>query len=110
MHRFPEYLFTDPAEEGPRPGADGGSREILEVIRENTCPAHGIGRTSLIYQLKGRNCLLSDRSLRQILEDLRRQGLITVKPGRCGAQITEKGAEYLRTSRSDSAGTGSDWR
>lgn len=109
MHRFPEYLFADIPEEAPRRGPDDGSREILKLIQENTCPAHGIGRANLIYQLKSRNCLLSDRSLRQILEDLRRKGLITVKPGRCGAQITEQGSAYLRTFSPDSKSTENSW-
>ena len=31
----------------------------------------------------------------RLLEELRRQGLITVRPGRCGAQITERGIALL---------------
>lgn len=94
MHRFPDYLF-----EGAEPGQPAGedsNMEVLRLIVENTQPSHGVGRTNLAYQLRSRKHDISDHRLRMILEELRRQGLITIRPGRCGAQATEQGMALVR--------------
>lgn len=96
MHRFPDYLF-DAA--GPSLSSGEDSRiEVLRLIGENTQLSHGIGRTNLIYQLRSRRRCISDHQLRVILEELRQQGLITIYPGRRGAQITEQGSALLQNA------------
>lgn len=94
MHRFPDYLFSSPG--ATLPGVEDVHTAVLRLIGENTQLSHGIGRTNLIYQLRSRSHSISDHQLRLILEELRQQGLITVRPGRCGAQITEQGSALLR--------------
>ncbi len=96
MHKFPDYLFNDAKTAPPR--AEDSHIEVLRLIGENTRLSHGIGRTNLIYQLRNRNRHISDHQLRLILEELRQQGLITIRPGRCGAQITERGSTLLQGS------------
>ena len=96
MHRFPDYLFS--GTEAAPPKKEAIHLEVLRLIGENTRLSHGIGRTNLIYQLRNRNRQISDHQLRLLLEELRRQGLITVRPGRCGAQITERGIALLGNS------------
>ena len=96
MHRFPDYLFS--GTEAAPPKKEAIHLEVLRLIGENTRLSHGIGRTNLIYQLRNRNRQISDHQLRLLLEELRRQGLITVRPGRCGAQITERGIALLGIS------------
>lgn len=94
MHRFPGYLCTGG---GAYPSTvQDGRLELLRLIRKNTGPAHGIGRTNLLYQLRTNNPQLSDHKLRLLLEELREDGLITIRPGRCGAQITEQGISFLQ--------------
>lgn len=96
MHRFPDDLFHDMG--GSLPGGEDSRAMVLRLIGENTQLSHGIGRTNLIYQLRNRKHYISDHQLRLILEDLRQQGLITIRPGRCGARITEQGSALLRGS------------
>ena len=88
MHRFPDYLF-DTAETA-LPAGENIRTEVLRLIGENTQLSHGIGRTSLAYHLQNRKRYISDHQLRT-------QGLITIRPGRCGAQITEQGTALLRS-------------
>ncbi len=95
MHRFPDYVYTGAAVHSSAGGAEG-RLDLLRLIRQNTGPAHGIGRTNLLYQLRGRYPQLSDHKLRLLLDELREQELITIRPGRCGAQITEKGIAFLQ--------------
>ncbi|MCI8573020.1 MAG: sigma 54-interacting transcriptional regulator, partial [Oscillibacter sp.] len=59
MHRFPDYVYTGAAVHSPAGGAEGRF-DLLRLIRQNTGPAHGIGRTNLLYQLRGRYPQLSD--------------------------------------------------
>ena len=95
MHRFPDYLLGEA--DSASPGEEDLSTVGLQLIQENTQLSHGIGRTRLIYLLRDRrHLLLSDHQLRLILEDLRQRELITVHPGRRGAQITERGTAALR--------------
>ncbi len=96
MHRFPDYLFS--ATEAAPPKKEAIHLEVLRLIGENTRLSHGVGRTNLIYQLRNRNRQISDHQLRLLLEELRQQGLVTIRPGRCGAQITERGAALLENS------------
>ncbi len=96
MHRFPDYLFS--GTEADPPKKEAIHLEVLRLIGENTRLSHGIGRTNLIYQLRNRNRQISDHQLRLLLEELRQQGLVTIRPGRCGAQITERGAAFLGNS------------
>ena len=96
MHRFPDYLFS--GTEAAPPKKEAIHLEVLRLIGENTRLSHGIGRTNLIYQLRNRNRQISDHQLRLLLEELRQQGLVTIRPGRCGAQITERGTALLRNS------------
>lgn len=96
MHRFPDYLFS--GAEAALPGGEDLPTAALRLIGESTRLSHGIGRTSLVYQLRGRGYPVSDHQLRLTLEELRQQGLITIRPGRCGAQITEQGAALLQNA------------
>ena len=96
MHRFPDYLFS--ATEAAPPKKEAIHLEVLRLIGENTRLSHGVGRTNLIYQLRNRNRQISDHQLRLLLEELRQQGLVTIRPGRCGAQITERGAALVENS------------
>lgn len=96
MHRFPDYLFS--GTEAAPPKKEAIHLEVLRLIGENTRLSHGIGRTNLIYQLRNRNRQISDHQLRLLLEELRQQGLVTIRPSRCGAQITERGTALLRNS------------
>ncbi len=96
MHRFPDYLFS--GTEAAPSKKEAIHLEVLRLIGENTRLSHGVGRTNLIYQLRNRNRQISDHQLRLLLEELRQQGLVTIRPGRCGAQITERGAALLGSS------------
>jgi len=96
MHRFPDYLFS--GTEAAPSKKEAIHLEVLRLIGENTRLSHGIGRTNLIYQLRNRNRQISDHQLRLLLEELRQQDLVTIRPGRCGAQITERGAALLGNS------------
>ena len=95
MHRFPDYIYTGGEAASPAGGRDR-RLELLRLIAQNTGPAHGIGRTNLLYRIRESWPQLSDHKLRLILEELREQGFITIRPGRCGAQVTRKGEELLR--------------
>ena len=98
MHRLPDYLFSEDPGEPAQADMSGSYMKILELIEKNTELSHGIGRVNLVYQLRSQNCYVSDHKLRLILGELREKGLITLKPGRCGTQITEKGTALLRRS------------
>ena len=98
MHRLPDYLFSEDQGEPAQADMSGSYMKILELIEKNTELSHGIGRVNLVYQLRSQNCYVSDHKLRLILGELREKGLITLKPGRCGTQITEKGTALLRRS------------
>lgn len=95
MHRFPDYIYAGTEKASPS-DAQGHQLELLRIIARNTGPAHGIGRTNLLYRIRESWPQLSDHKLRLILEEMRELGFITIRPGRCGAQITAKGAELLR--------------
>lgn len=102
MHRFPDYLLSSSLGENTyvlKTNTSNNSLVVLKLIDENTELSHGIGRSNLIYQLKGRGYYFSDNHLRRILDKLKADSLITVKSGRCGAQITEKGSALLHKNR-----------
>ena len=70
-------LYIGPRVRNPRPLLAGGGQESgLRAGTEATAQIAGFARAV----------------------ELRRQGLITVRPGRCGAQITERGIALLGNS------------
>lgn len=71
--------------------------EILKIIDEYTDSFHGIGRTSIIYDLKHRGIKISDAKVRTILESLCSKGFIEIRKGRSGNRITQLGIDYLKS-------------
>ena len=60
---------------------------VLSIIAENTAESSGIGRVSILNELKASNIHLSDDKLRKLLRDLEDSGKITVGRGRTGCMI-----------------------
>lgn len=71
-------------------------QKVLEEIYKATQAYHGIGRSAMIGNLSMQGIKISDGKLRTILSDLEVQGFISIKRGRCGAQITEKGIQFIK--------------
>lgn len=71
--------------------------EILKIVNENTDSFHGIGRTSIIFDLKQRHIKISDGKVREILESLLKKGFIETRKGRSGNRITQQGIDYLNS-------------
>ena len=115
LWKFPEYLYeiknrtaTDPFESvGSVKGKNNVDEripvdvhdvihKILTEIYENTQAYHGIGRSAIIGNLNMQGIKISDAKLRTILSNLETQGLISIKRGRCGTQITKKGIQFMK--------------
>lgn len=60
---------------------------VLSIIREHTCECCGIGRTSILNELRARGISLSDDKLRKMIRDLESQNKIKVGKGRIGCMI-----------------------
>jgi transcriptional regulator with PAS, ATPase and Fis domain len=60
---------------------------ILEIIKDSTEEYSGIGRTSIISQLKIRGICLSDDKARKMLSSMQDEGLISIGKGRQGCRI-----------------------
>ncbi len=69
--------------------------EILKIIMENSQLYHGIGRMQLNTQLKSMQLYIGDASLRNVLQGLQEQSLITIGKGRMGTKITESGIRKI---------------
>ncbi|QIB69825.1 AAA family ATPase [Aminipila butyrica] len=116
LGKFPEYLYEikNRKQEGWREPTENPLEEkgrleerspmnqsavvqrILREIYEATQVYHGIGRSAILAKLAAEGIKLSDGKLRNLLSQLEKQGLISVKRGRCGAQITEKGMAFIQ--------------
>lgn len=70
-------------------------KQVLVEIYKSTQAYHGIGRSAIISRLSSRGIAISDGKLRELLTDMESQGLISIKRGRSGTQITEKGVRFL---------------
>lgn len=71
-------------------------KAILQIIDTNTSMSHGIGRTSLLQQLKQRGVVISDVKLRSILGAMETDGHIKIGKGRYGTRITDKGIDRIK--------------
>ncbi len=98
LGKLPETVSNGAAAEGTseKPDKKGTEkdihdvhREVLGIISENTLPSSGIGRLSILAELRRRNVYISDDRLRHILKELETSGKITVGRGRCGCRIIE---------------------
>ncbi len=67
---------------------DSVDSAILELIACRTREHSGIGRDSLLKELKKQGILISDNRLRKILKKLESNGKIVVGKGRSGCRIT----------------------
>jgi transcriptional regulator with PAS, ATPase and Fis domain len=70
--------------------------EILIIIMDNTQLFHGIGRMELNTKLKSMKIHIGDASLRNVLQNLKEKGLITIGRGRSGTRITELGIKKVK--------------
>lgn len=73
------------------------SKMVLKEIYEATQAYHGIGRNAIIGKLNRQGIKISDGKLRELLLELKDQGLISIKRGRSGTRITEQGMQHVRT-------------
>ncbi|QAT42981.1 sigma-54 interaction domain-containing protein [Aminipila luticellarii] len=115
LGKFPEYLYEknsrmpadsleSTASAKERKNADERipmdiktvSQRVLREIYEATQAYHGIGRSAMLGNLTMQGIKISDGKLRTILAELEAQGLVSIKCGRCGTQITEKGIQFIR--------------
>lgn len=69
--------------------------QVLDLLKYTTTEGQGLGRTILYEQLQERGVKISGTRLRQLLEELKTEGLIAVNQGRKGTNITKAGFEYL---------------
>lgn len=99
LDAFPEYIINKNNKKAETDTLNYSIIEILKVINENTDSFHGIGRTSLIYELKEKNIIMSDSKVRMLLELLNKKWLIEIRKGRSGNRITQHGTEYLNKYR-----------
>lgn len=60
---------------------------VIEIIREHTSEFCGIGRTSILQELRERGINLSDDKLRKLIRNLEAENKITVGRGRTGCMI-----------------------
>ncbi len=100
---LPEYLYRykeGSAGEGLLSVPDT-ERSLLRIIDAHTSLSHGIGRTSLIHELRMQGMEISDGKMRTLLSSLEEQGMVEIGKGRSGTRITRQGRLYLQT---DSAG------
>lgn len=102
LSKLPKYILDS---SDTSPAAHKSSRslnsidiemEILKIIMDNTQLFHGIGRMELNTQLKSMQIYLGDASLRNVLQNLKENGLITINKGRCGTKITELGIKKVK--------------
>jgi len=102
LSMLPRYLLDTPVTQvtitKPSHPIDGVciEIEILKIIMENTQFFHGIGRMQLNAYLKSLQIHIGDASLRNILKDLQKSGLITIGKGRGGTKITELGIQKIK--------------
>lgn len=61
--------------------------QVLSIIKEHTCECSGIGRTSILNELRARGISLSDDKLRKMIRELESQNKIKVGKGRIGCMI-----------------------
>ena len=69
--------------------------DILTLIGQHTTPSHGIGRASIRAEFAARGINVSEVWIRNGLEQLADDGLITTDKGRSGNRITQKGLQIL---------------
>ena len=89
--------FFRPEEEGG-PAAEpmgGPDYQILSRVAQATAPAHGIGRSALLEELRRAGLRVSDGWLREQLCGLKAKGLLEIRRGRAGCRITEEGRRWL---------------
>lgn len=96
LDEFPKYIINKTNKDTETDTLDYNVIEILSIISENTDSFHGIGRTSLIYELKEKNIIMSDSKVRMLLELLSKNGFIEIRKGRSGNRITQLGLEHLK--------------
>lgn len=65
------------------------SEAVYICIQKNTTPSHGIGRTSLLSELKNQGYKVSDAWLRKCLAELEAEGRITIGKGRTGCRVPD---------------------
>lgn len=74
---------------------DALERQMLQAIRQFNSTGLGAGRRTIREELHRRGCPVSESAVRDGIERLCRQGLITVSRGRRGIELTEQGYELL---------------
>ncbi|WP_206460771.1 sigma 54-interacting transcriptional regulator [Anaerovorax sp. IOR16] len=95
MEELPEHFYSKQCTKPTISHSDDPVYYILNIIDKNTNTTHGIGRSSIIFELKNHGIKISDNKGRKILSDLAKKGLIEISNGRCGNRITEKGKSLL---------------
>lgn len=73
--------------------------DILDIINFHSEDKHGIGRNSLLYELKNEDIHISDTKARTILSKMKSNNHILIQKGRAGNIITRNGINYLNSSR-----------
>lgn len=97
LGEFPKAIINNQNMERKKDALRDSDKILLKIIYENTDSFHGIGRTSIIYDLKQKGIKLSDSKVRVILESLHNKEFIEIRKGRSGNRITQKGIDYLNS-------------
>ncbi|WP_326908000.1 sigma-54 interaction domain-containing protein [Sedimentibacter sp. MB31-C6] len=95
LNEFPKCIFKTQNNKLKSDNLKDNELEILKIINDNTSSFHGIGRTSIIYELKQNNINISDVKVRAILKSLNKKGYIETLKGRSGNRIMQQGKDYL---------------
>ena len=92
--------FFRPEEEGRSVMEPVGEPDyqILSRVAEATAPAHGIGRSALLEELRRAGWRVSDGWLREQLDRLKARGLLEIQRGRAGCRITAEGRRWLENA------------
>lgn len=96
LNSFPEYICNNNTDVEKMFSKNDLREMILRIINDNTRISHGIGREVLLKKIKAYGVDISDRILRDIIKDLRCEGLIETGKGRQGMRITKKGICFNR--------------
>lgn len=70
----------------PRREVSDLKQQILEIIRDHTERDSGIGRTSILWELRQQGTRISDDKARKLLHRLEEEGLIEIGKGRRGCR------------------------
>jgi len=74
---------------------------LLELVLEAKVRGLHTGRKHLIQLARERGVLLTESIIRKEVDSLRQKGLVNVKIGRAGCQLTPKGYAYIKNREED---------